>query len=52
MYGYTIMNKSRHLSVEFCSELDRASELVNNPRFMSLEEFEGCYEVLDYYYYV
>lgn len=44
MYGYTIMNKSKHLSVDFCAE-ERASELVNDPRFMSLEEFDGCYEV-------
>ena len=44
MYGYTIMNKSKHLSVDFCAE-ERASDLVNDPRFMSLEEFDGCYEV-------
>ena len=44
MYGYTIMNKSKHLSVDFCSE-ERVPDLVNDPRFMSLEEFDGCYEV-------
>ena len=38
------MNKSKHLSVDFCAE-ERASDLVNDPRFMSLEEFDGCYEV-------
>lgn len=45
-YGYTIMNKARHLSVNFCAE-KKACELVNNPRFMTLEEFDGdCYEVI------
>ena len=44
MYGYTIMNKSKHLSVDFCSE-ERVLEMVNDPRFMSLEEYDGCYEV-------
>ena len=38
------MNKSKHLSVDFCSE-EKTGELVNDPRFMSLEEFDGCYEV-------
>ncbi len=38
------MNKSKHLSVNFCSE-ERVPDLVNDPRFMSLEEFDGCYEV-------
>ena len=38
------MNKSKHLSVDFCSE-ERAPDLVNDPRFMSLEEYDGCYEV-------
>ena len=45
MYGYTVMNKSKHLNVEICSE-ERTGVLVNDPRFMSLEEFDdGCYEV-------
>ena len=40
------MNKSKHLSVEFCSEA-KATNLVNNPRFMSIEEFDGdCFEVV------
>ena len=45
VYGYSIMNKDKHLSIEFCDE-DRACQLVNDPRFMSLEEFEDeTYEV-------
>ena len=44
-YGYTVMNKSKHLSVDFCSA-EEAPTLVNDPRFMSLEEFDdGCCEV-------
>ena len=44
-YGYTVMNKSKHLDVGFCSE-EKTGERVNDPRFMSLEEFDdGCYEV-------
>ena len=39
------MNKSKHLSVDFCSA-EEAPTLVNDPRFMSLEEFDdGCCEV-------
>ncbi len=39
------MNKSRHLAVDFVTE-DKALKLVNDPRFMTLEEFSGsCYEV-------
>lgn len=39
------MNKDKHTSVKFCS-IDEASSLVNNPRFVSLDEFEGgCVEV-------
>ena len=39
------MNKKKHLSVDFCSD-EKAAQLVNDPRFMSLDEFEGgCYEV-------
>ena len=42
------MNKSKHLSVEFCKS-DGVSKLVNDPRFMSLDEFEDdCYEVVIY----
>ena len=45
MYGYTVMNKSKHLDTQFCND-DEAQNLVNNPRFMSLEEFDnGTYEV-------
>ena len=39
-YGYTIMNKGKHLSVEFCRH-EKASKLINDPKFMSIEEFEG-----------
>ena len=39
-YGYTIMNKEKHLSVEFCKH-EKASKLINDPKFMSIEEFEG-----------
>ena len=39
------MNKSKHVAVDFVNE-DKAIKLVNDPRFMSLEEFPGnCYEV-------
>ena len=39
------MNKSKHLAVNFVTE-DKALKLVNDPRFMALEEFPGdCYEV-------
>ena len=39
------MDKTKHTNVEFCSE-ERASKLVNNPQFTSLDEFsDGCYEV-------
>ncbi len=39
------MNKSKHVAVDFVDE-DKALKLVNDPRFMSLEEFPGnCYEV-------
>ena len=34
------MNKSRHLSVDFCRET-KAAKLVNSGLFMSLEEFDG-----------
>lgn len=45
-YGYTIMNKSKHLSVKFCTH-DEASKLINDPRFMSIDEFEDdCFEVI------
>ena len=39
------MNKSKHLAVDFVTE-EKALELVNDPRFMAIEEFPGdCYEV-------
>ena len=42
------MNKAKHLDVKFCPGQDVAN-IVNSPRFMSLEEFEGdSYEVVDY----
>lgn len=43
-YGYTIMNKMKHHDVKFLAE-EAAVNAVNNPRFISLEEFDGCYEV-------
>ncbi len=38
-YGYTIMNKGKHLNVRFLDRED-AAKAINNPRFISLEEFE------------
>ena len=39
------MNKSKHLDVQFVNE-QNAAKLVNNPKFVSLEEhFDDCYEV-------
>ena len=38
------MNKAKHVAVDFCSA-EEAPALVNDPRFMSLEEFDGCCEV-------
>ncbi|KAL5262388.1 hypothetical protein ACHWQZ_G007942 [Mnemiopsis leidyi] len=43
-YGYTIMNKGKHQNVQFLNETD-AIRVINNPRFVSLEEFEDSYEV-------
>ena len=45
VYGYSVMNKDKHTSIAFCDK-DRACQLVNDPRFMSLEEFQDdTYEV-------
>ena len=45
VYGYTVMNKSKHMDTQFCND-EEAQQLVNNPRFMCLEELEnGSYEV-------
>lgn len=45
------MNKARHVSVDFCSK-EKAIKLVNDPRFMALEEFsDSFYEVLFQYVY-
>ena len=38
------MNKNKHQDVKFVSESD-ALKLVNDPRFMALEEYGECYEV-------
>ena len=39
------MNKSKHTDVQFCT-LDKAIKLINDPRFVSLEECEDdCFEV-------
>ena len=46
-YGYTIMNKGKHLNVQFLGEED-AVKAINNPRFISLEEFEDSYEASVY----
>ena len=48
-YGYTIMNKGKHQNVQFLGEED-AVRAINNPRFVSLEEFEDSYEVSMYIY--
>ena len=41
------MNKKKHTDVEFCT-FERATKLVNDPRFVSLEEFEDdCFEVIN-----
>ena len=40
------MNKSKHLSVEFCKS-DGVSKLINDPHFMSIDEFEDdSFEVI------
>ena len=45
VYGHSIMNKSKHTCVNFCSS-DQAAQLINDPRFISLDEFDGdCFEV-------
>lgn len=36
------MNKSKHLDVKFCTHHE-ASKLLNDPRFMSIDEFEDDY---------
>ena len=43
-YGYTIMDRTKHQHVQFLGE-DDAIKAVNNPRFLSLDEFEDTYEV-------
>ena len=44
-YGYTIMDKTKHTSVRFCSENKIASH-IKNPLFKCLEELNGdVYEV-------
>jgi hypothetical protein len=45
--GYTVMNKSKHQSVKFLDERE-AAKAVNDPRFLSLEEFDNSYEVLEF----
>ncbi len=41
------MNKKKHQDVKFLCE-EEAINAVNNPRFVSLEEFEDSYEVRKY----
>ena len=43
------MNKMKHQDVKFLCE-NEAINAVNNPRFVSLEEFEDCYEVKSHLY--
>ena len=45
VYGHSIMNKAKHYDVGFC-DFDAATKLVNDPRFVSIDEFEDdCFEV-------
>ena len=40
------MNKKKHTDVHFCTR-EKASKLINDPRFVSLDEFnDDCYEVI------
>ena len=39
VYGHSIMRKDLHNSVRFVT-LDKASKLVNDPRFTGLTEFD------------
>ena len=39
VYGHTIMRKDRHTNVKFVGR-QKASKLVNDPLFMSIEEFD------------
>ena len=39
------MNKAKHLDVDFC-DYEKARKLVNNPRLVSVDEFDAdCFEV-------
>ena len=38
VYGHSIMNKAKFTNVTFC-DLERASKMVNDPFFHSLDEF-------------
>ena len=49
-YGYTIMDRRKHQDVKFLTE-EKVINAVNNPRFVSLEEFDDCYEVMRQLYY-
>ena len=51
-YGYTIMNKAKHMKVDIVDE-KTASDLINSPRFSTLDELgEDCYEVIIVYYFL
>ena len=39
VYGHSIMDKSKHTKVTFCG-IERASQLINDPFFHDLEEFD------------
>lgn len=42
------MNKAKHTDVQFC-KFEKASKLVNDPRFVSIEEFsDESFEVIIY----
>ncbi|XP_063687079.1 uncharacterized protein LOC134820563 [Bolinopsis microptera] len=44
-YGYTIMNKSKHVKVDVVDQ-ETAADLINGPRFSALDELsDNCYEV-------
>lgn len=43
-YGYTIMDRSKHMDVKFLNERETV-KAINNPRFVALEEFDDFFEV-------
>lgn len=39
MYGHSIMDREKHTKIDVCG-IEKASKLVNDPYFISLEEFD------------